>query len=369
MRRALYASSGLHFGVLLWALIGGSLFSDTEEEPFELTGVTLISAQEFDAMFDVAVPVPVVMDQPLAPTLAPVLADPTITTPEAAAPITTQPEAAPEPPPETQPDMSALAPLPDTDVQDQIAALPSPPAQDVTAPPSDTPAPNEAPRVAPTPAPTPPPEVEIAPEVVTRPEPSETPAPLPDTPATAPEESTTEIVTEAETPAAALAPISSFRPPTRPIRTVADAPTPDTPPVLEERDPLADAIAAAVAEAATAPPAVPATPAGPPLSAGQRDGLRLAVQQCWNVGSLSSEAMQTVVTVSVQMSRDGRPETGNIQMIDSRGGSDAAARQAFEAARRAVIRCGASGYDLPEESYDHWRVIEITFNPEQMRLR
>jgi len=34
-----------------------------------------------------------------------------------------------------------------------------------------------------------------------------------------------------------------------------------------------------------------------------------------------------------------------------------------------VIRCGASGYDLPEESYDHWRVIEITFNPEEMRLR
>lgn len=370
MRRALYASSGLHFGVLIWALIGGSLFSDTEEEPFELTGVTLISAQEFDAMFETVVATPAVVEQPSLPTPpVPDITEPTPPTPEAAAPVVTPPEATPEPPTETQPDMSTFAPLPDTEVQSEVAALPSPPAQDVTAPPSDTPAPSEAPRVAPLPAPAPPPEAEIAPEVVTRPEPSETPTPVPDTPPTAPEEATTEIVTEAETPAAALAPVTSFRPPARPIRTVAEAPVPDEPPAVEERDPLADAIAAAVAEAATETPPAPASPSGPPLSAGQRDGLRLAVQQCWNVGSLSSEALQTVVTISVQMSRDGRPETGSIRMIESRGGSDAAARQAYEAARRAVIRCGANGYDLPEESYDHWRELEITFNPEEMRLR
>ena len=371
MRRALYASSGLHFAVLIWALIGGSLFSDTEEEPFELTGVTLISAQEFDAMFETVVAMPAVVEQPVLPTApAPDVTEPTPTTPEAAAPESTPPEATPEPPVEMQPDMSALTtPLPDTEVQSEVAALPSPPAQDVSAPPSDTPAPSEAPRVAPQPAPAPPPEADIAPEVVTRPEPSETPSPVPDTPPTAPEEATTEIVTEAETPAAALAPVTSFRPPARPIRTVAEAPTPDSPPEVEDRDPMADAIAAAVAEVATEAPPAPATPAGPPLSAGQRDGLRLAVQQCWNVGSLSSEALQTVVTISVQMSRDGTPETGSIRMIESRGGSDAAARQAFEAARRAVIRCGASGYDLPEESYDHWRELEITFNPEEMRLR
>ncbi|MGI3186677.1 hypothetical protein ACROHD_16510, partial [Nioella aestuarii] len=146
MRRALYASSGLHFGVLIWALIGGSLFTDTEEEPFELTGVTLISAQEFDAMFETVVATPAVVEQPTLPTPpAPEINEPTPPTPEAAAPESTPPEAVPEPPTETQPDMSALAPLPDTDVQAEVAALPSPPAQDVTAPPSDTPAPSEAP--------------------------------------------------------------------------------------------------------------------------------------------------------------------------------------------------------------------------------
>jgi hypothetical protein len=33
------------------------------------------------------------------------------------------------------------------------------------------------------------------------------------------------------------------------------------------------------------------------------------------------------------------------------------------------LRCGANGYGLPVESYDHWRQVEISFNPDGMRLR
>ena len=44
------------------------------------------------------------------------------------------------------------------------------------------------------------------------------------------------------------------------------------------------------------------------------------------------------------------------------------ARQ-IEAARRAIIRCGADGYKLPPEKYDQWRDIEMTFNPEKMRIK
>lgn len=370
MRRALYASGGIHAAILLWAVIGGPLFHDTEEETFEVTGVTLISPQEFDAMFDTPVVAPPVVEQPAAPVPAPEQTEPALPQTETAPVQMPPPDPTPEPPQENQPDVTALMPLPETEVLDELTALPSLPPGDPTSEPSETPAPAEAPRVAPLPAPAPPPQVETAPEVSPRPEPSEVEAADPVEPPTAPEEATTEIVTEAETPAASLAPTSSFRPPSRPIRTVAEAPAPDPQPQVEERDPLEDAIAAAVAEAVTEAPApAPAAPAGPPLSAGQRDGLRLAIQNCWNVGSLSSEAMRTIVTVSVNLGRDGRPDTGSIRMIDFEGGSEAAARQAFEAARRAVIRCGVSGYDLPEESYDHWRELEITFNPEEMRLR
>jgi hypothetical protein len=58
-----------------------------------------------------------------------------------------------------------------------------------------------------------------------------------------------------------------------------------------------------------------------------------------------------------------------MRLLEFSGGSEAAAQQAYEAARRAIIRCGVNGYDLPEESYDHWRQVELVFNPEGMRLR
>ncbi|MGR3756519.1 MAG: hypothetical protein ACU0AT_04735, partial [Tranquillimonas sp.] len=244
------------------------------------------------------------------------------------------------------------------------------------------------------PAPPPPPEGHPPPP------PTHPPAPGPGappagvvshTPQTVPEEATTEIVTEAEAPAPA-APESSTRPRARPPRPsrVAETPVPPTPeppqpePAAEQApepdapqtppqvsEATSDAVADALAEAlsgsqATAPSAD--IPRGPPMTQGERDALRVAVQQCWNVGSLSSEALRTTVVVSVEMSQDGRPDSGSIRMVSSSGGGEAA-KQAFEAARRAIIRCGANGYDLPAEKYAQWRNVEITFDPDRMRLR
>ena len=105
------------------------------------------------------------------------------------------------------------------------------------------------------------------------------------------------------------------------------------------------------------------------MTSGERDALRVAVQQCWNVGALSSEALRVTVTVGVDMNRDGSPDIASIRQVSAEGGSDAAIRQAFEAARRAIIRCGARGFPLPVEKYDQWRDIEMVFNPERMRIR
>jgi len=186
--------------------------------------------------------------------------------------------------------------------------------------------------------------------------------------ATAPEEAATEIVTEAERPETP-APAASVRPRARPARAAetetaaapAEPPVPDT-----DRDAVSDALAAALSDES-----VPATrrASGPPLSAGEKDALRVAVQQCWNVGSLSSEALATTVVVAVEMAETGRPDTASIRMLRHSGGSAQAARQAFEAARRAIIRCGADGYELPQEKYAQWRDIEMTFNPEKMRIK
>ena len=81
--------------------------------------------------------------------------------------------------------------------------------------------------------------------------------------------------------------------------------------------------------------------------------MRLAVSKCWNVGSLSTDALQTVVVVGFSLTQDGKIVGGSLRMIDSSGGSQpASAKQAYEAARRAILRCGAKGYTLPADKYD-----------------
>jgi hypothetical protein len=218
--------------------------------------------------------------------------------------------------------------------------------------------------------------VETAPEVLDQPvNPDTSDAPAEEAPQTAPEEATTEIVTEAETPSGGpVAPVASLRPPPRPARPTPLAEPTETAAVPEpapepEADPLADAIASAVADANATETAQPAAPSGPPLTQGARDGFRIAVQGCWNVGALSTEALGTTVVVAFDMGRDGVPVGSSLRLLEFSGGSEAAAQQAYEAARRAIIRCGVNGYDLPEESYDRWRQVELVFNPEGMRLR
>ena len=105
---------------------------------------------------------------------------------------------------------------------------------------------------------------------------------------------------------------------------------------------------------------------GPPLSRGEKDGLRLQIEACWNIGSLSREAQRTSVSVAFTLTPDGMPDADSVRLVSSDGGSDAAASQAFEAARRAILRCALQqeGYRLPPEKYARWRDTIIDFRPE-----
>jgi hypothetical protein len=44
-------------------------------------------------------------------------------------------------------------------------------------------------------------------------------------------------------------------------------------------------------------------------------------------------------------------------------------KTAFENARRAILRCGAQGYNLPPEKYEQWKLVTINFDPNDVRLR
>lgn len=192
---------------------------------------------------------------------------------------------------------------------------------------------------------------------------------------TAPKEATTQTVTEAENPGEETrAPLSSVRPQTRPASLEVETPDPvkEDPPVGEPttgtsiEDTLAAVLGTSTGEAEdTTEPENSA----PPFTAGQADGLKLAIGSCWNFGAMSTEAMATTVVVRFEMDRDSRPIAGSIEMIEFSGGSQTGANKAFEAARAAINECGEQGYGLPVEQYEYWRLVEMVFNPERMRFR
>jgi hypothetical protein len=364
-----------HIGLIGWVLLGGAFRS--EPLPFEATDVSVISSEAFEALLtsgpqpdtatDVALPAaPEVVPEPEP--VAPPPSDETV--------VTAPPAPAPQPQTEAVPETPAPPLRPVPEIVDTAPVAPQPLDQAALAP-----------EIAPRPIPRP--SDRVAPEAVAPPEPEAAPDPVeqdavtPDegtetqqdeAQATAPEEAATEIVTEAETPASA--PLTSLRPPVRrpaPPTQTAETPAPAAPDPTAPAPPVADTAdtAAAVEDALRAAITGGAAdvPAGPPLSAGEKDALRVAVSGCWNVGSLSSEALRTTVVVAFDMTREARPVVASLRMVSSSGGSAAAANQAFEAARRAVIRCTGDGYPLPVEKYGQWKEIEITFNPERMRIK
>ena len=346
MNTGQYISGGGHLAVIGYVLFGGMFLTPETESQIQSQEVALISEAEFAAL----------TAQDSAPDTfeeAPVLQ-----APEAPAPELTAPEVSEEPP--------APLPQPELSLEDPGAQTPSLPET----PPAPRPVPRIADQVVVQPEPTP--EIAPTPTPEVSPE-AETPDVVAEEqPAAAPEESTTEIVTEAETPAGISAsPRPKSRPATveRAAAAAKEAPTPPEPDAAETAEnALADAAAALAAEAAQTP-AAPDRPVGPPLTSGEREGLRVAVSQCWNVGAMSSEAMRTTITVGVNMNEDGKPNNGSIKLLGFEGGSDAGARAAFEVARRAIIRCGARGFPLPVDKYAHWRNIEMRFDPEQMRFK
>jgi TPR repeat protein len=113
------------------------------------------------------------------------------------------------------------------------------------------------------------------------------------------------------------------------------------------------------------PVAPEVTGTGAPMTEAERHAFRVAIQACWFVEP-GSEAARVVVRVAFELDRSGRV-VGGVRLIGASAGSDAAVSSAFEAARRAILRCQADGYRLPPEKYDQWRQIEMSFDPDQSR--
>ena len=371
MDRGAIISGALHLGLIVWVILGDWLFAPSDLPPVQVAQVSLLSSAEYDAMVASAPKVEDLAPEPAAEPVAEAAPELPALAPET--PPAESPPAVAEPLPESLPVDAAPQPIEAPEPTAPVADEPQPiPVPNLDQPPAPRPIdrvadvpvdqPTDAPEIADTPTPevsdTAPPDA----PVIDTPEPE-----------AAPQEATTQIITEAvetDVTAPQLAPTASRRPQARPER-VAETP-PEVPPAVADT-----AIAAALAEATAEPVAEPAAetggqtdaPEGPPMTAGEIDDMRVAVKTCWNLGTLSSDAMRVTVTVRLSVGQNGVPDGASIQMVGAEGGDAAAAKQIYDTARRAIIRCGKNGFPLPPEKYDTWKDLELVFDPNGMRLR
>lgn len=386
MRTGAIISATAH-GLLLWLLVFGGIdtFDDSQPDIADAAQVELISDQELRALF----PKTVDEEKRLEPTND-VIETEVATLPSE--PIVEEAEMveidmAQEPPQQSEPEIEEtidseplerpinereVVSIAETDTDVDIEARQAAPriAEDaVPEPPSEA-------KTETVDSPQPPPlvpEFQEEKQEVIEPETVE---------AVVQEETATETVTEAdETEATAL--VLTRRPLRRPPKpepiSVEAEPLDTSPPeditpepVEREDEESVDiaALIAGVQEEADAPDnQIPVSSLTAPLTASEKDGLKGAIQACWNLGSLSDEAKRIVVTISVSLQANGRPVPDSIKLLSASPGGEAATRKAFEAGRRAILRCLSQGYELPPDKYESWRRVEIVFNPEEMRKR
>ncbi len=364
-----FISTAGHIGLIGWLIVGWGM--NAEPLRIETMDVSVISGEAFDQLRAARTPDPGTIQppeptQPVVNETPPPLPEPetpaeTASPPEPVTPPVSETPPPPPPPPPVEAEV--------TDVLPPAPAVPETPPPLPDLPQSDTPTPPRAPTVASTLNAPPPPDAqvdEVVREEVVPDNSAEAEVVAEEQQATAPEETTTQIVPED------LAPSTSVRPVTRPDRpapqpaAVAEAPSPDPAP---EPQPAQDDVAAALEAALNAPPApaAPAVAAGPPMTGSERDSFRLAVNRCWNVDP-GSVAARVTVEVGFSLDRDGTVRGNEVRLLSS-DGDQSATNTAFEAARRAILRCQSGGYDLPADKYDQWQDVVITFDPSGMRLR
>jgi hypothetical protein len=127
--------------------------------------------------------------------------------------------------------------------------------------------------------------------------------------------------------------------------------------VTESNDFVADALSAAIGRTETT--------AGPPITGPERESFRIAVNSCWNVDP-GSVAARVTIKVRFTLTQEGLVSS-EPRLISSDGDSEATS-VAFEAARRAILRCQRGGYQLPANKYDQWKEVVLVFDPAGLRL-
>ena len=403
-------SGTAHAILISIAIFGAPIFSSDEENPIQISEVSLISLEEFELLTKENMPVfqsepePEVQEPELEPEVQepepepelevqepepepevqePEL-EPEVQEPEPE-PEVQEPEPEPEPElevqepePEPEPELEVQEPEPEPEVQEIINESDS----DLIAPIADednlgelTPEFNEnaAPKAA-----------EIISDVSN--EAPEEPADIgaledtsfekvngadeekleielnENTPA---EESTTQIVTEAEEQKSDLVPSRTSKPKSRPknlktTKEIAIKPKLKPKEVVEaEKDTTAESILESLKEKKEPEPFLNLTPA-------QKESvgniIRNKMRLCWNPPVGVENGLTNVMILGLKFDIDGKLVESPVNLTPNSG---VGSLQAFEAARRAVIRCSPYN-ELDPEIYDGWKELNLKFNPKNM---
>lgn len=88
------------------------------------------------------------------------------------------------------------------------------------------------------------------------------------------------------------------------------------------------------------------------------------IQSCWNVSAFNGDALRTTVAVEFEVDDSGKPKSPTITLSRSDAPTKTAENLAYEAARRAIVRCSRTGYT----GILAGQKALVTFNPSLMRV-
>ncbi|MCU0828928.1 MAG: cell envelope biogenesis protein TolA [Tabrizicola sp.] len=385
-----------HAGLILWVVVGDWLFAADKPPETVVMSVSTLTSAEF-AELQAATATPAEEPAPVRPQARPE--------------EVVQPEPEPEPEPQPEPE-----PVPEPEPAPEPEPVPEPepePEPVIEPPPSEAPQAEEEQAlesesteiqplaeaeeiVAPDPV-----QPETEAETSDLPEPAVAEDPAAEevieqepTQETVAEDTGDILQTEAnQEQEAETGMTTSIRPRSRPERApeaepepeveVAAADVPEEPapeePAPEEQavddQATEDAIDALLGEAASEEPVEePAEtggqdlPQGPPLTGGEMGDISSAIARRWNLGAASTDVLSTMVVIRVTFDQSGKPV--DFELLESNGPSQAAVDNLFSIARRAVNRTHSEGgIPLPPDKFDTWRVLDLVFDANGMRLR
>ena len=370
MKTGVAISGAAHGALIALVVLGLPWFSRRDKPPVPVTEVSFVSEAAFDraqAAAEAERKEDAPAEQPIAAAPPPVRPTEPKPEPEPAPEPTPAPEPEPEPEPEQSvatlaPEFNPETPLAMPEAQPQISLTPSAPDRmAAVAPPRSRPSIPAAP--APMPEPTAKPEPAPEPAAAPEPEPEpEQPATLALNSSSPPKSRPKDLANEAADVLKALrqevAREQSRRkqpePETPAKKTAATPPTPPTEPTVTRPTPPSDGRSEATSLAE-----------GPPITNAEKEGLRLAVQRCWVVPAGVRDAGELRVVLAARLEPDGKVISGSIKLIEPSPAPDARFQAAYDAGRRALLRCSPYS-DLPREKYARWRDIEVVFDPKGM---